>query len=629
MRDPRREARGAKHEMRAARSGLMVALAAAAIVTTTGQQQPPAQRAQGTVQAGVSAGLVDVVVRDRRGDVVKDLKQSEVQITEDGVPQAIASFAPVINGIVSTPGGATETAPAAAPIASRSVVGAAAAVEAGPTVTALVFDHLSPEGRTLAVLAAQGYLGSRAEAPGYIGVFGIDLAMSPFAPFTRNTRILKQSLDRMGQRSSTTLNSVEAREKAVKLEQAAGAAAATSAAAEASAGAGGSSVGTGTGDAMLAQMQANMIRGFDALDREQSGYSTVNGLFAIIEQMRRLPGRKSIVLFSEGIALPPAVRRQFDGVTDAANRANVSIYTMDAKGLRAESDQALIRDQVNAMGHGGAGILGGGKVGGGALSQSLEYNEDVLRQDPRNALGLLAKDTGGFAFDSTNNLRQGFDRIETDLRNYYLIGYSPTNEKYDGRFRTIDVKVTRPGVTVAARRGYFAVRDPGGAPVNSWEAAALGALESKPVPNAFPLRATALLFPERDRPGLVPVVVQFRTTPMSFTPAADGKTYGSDFAVLVRFIDGQNQVVKKVSGYYDTQGNIADVERAKAGEIIFYREPELPPGVYTMEAIVYDNPTGKASVRFTTVEVPKADASAMRMSTLVLIARAEKVPEKD
>ena len=606
--------------------GLWVLTAAA---LAAGQQPPPpAQRAQGTLQAGVSAVLVDVVVRDKRGDVVRDLKQSEVQITEDGVPQTIASFAPVLNGIVSAGGAAPEAAPPAA-LASRSVVGASAAVEAGPTVTALVFDHLSPEARTLAVLAAQGYLGSKAEAPGYIGIFGIDLAMSPFAPFTRNTRILKQGLDRMGQRATTTLNSVEAREKATKLEQAAGAAASTTAAAEASAGAGGSNVGTGTGDALLAQMQANMIRGFDALDREQSGYSTVNGLFAIIEQMRRLPGRKSVVLFSEGIALPPAVRRQFEGVTDAANRANVSIYTMDAKGLRAESEQALIRDQVNAMGHGGGGILGGGKVGGGALSQSLEYNEDVLRQDPRNALGLLAKDTGGFAFDSTNNLRQGFDRIESDLRNYYLIGYSPSNEKYDGKFRTIDVKVTRPGVTIAARRGYFAVRDPGGAPVNTWEAAALGALESKPVPNAFPIRATALSFPERDRPGLVPVVVQFKTAPMSFTPSADGKTYASDFAVLVRFLDAQNRVVKKVSGYYEGQGNIADVDRAKAGDVLFYREPELQPGVYTMETIVHDNPTGKASVRFTTVEVPNVDAAGMHMSTLVLIARAEKVPEKE
>ena len=607
---------------------LAIALSMAGASVLTAQQQP--QRVTGQVHAGVTAVLVDAVVRDKRGDVVRDLKQSEVQVTEDGVPQTVASFAAILDGVSVAPG---EAAPApaapAAPLGSRSIVGASAAIEAGPTVTALVFDHLTPEGRGLAVKASQSYLGSKTEAPGYVGIFGIDLAMSPFAPFTRNTRVLKAGLDKMGQRASTTLNSEEARQKATALEQQASATNDTTAAAEASAGAGGSNVGTGAGDAMLAQMQANMIRGFDALDRDQSGYSTVNGLFAIIEQMRRLPGRKSIILFSEGIALPPAVQRLFVGVIDAANRANVSIYTMDAAGLRAESDQAKIRDQVNAMGHGGGGILGGGKVGGGALTQSLENNEDVLRQDPRNGLLGLAHDTGGEAFDSTNGLRQGFERVESDLRNYYLIGYSPTNEKYDGQFRKIDVKVTRPGVTVAARRGYYAVRDPGGAPVNSWEAPALGSLEAKPVPNAFPLRAAAMLFPERDRPGLVPVVVDFKTAPLTFEPAADGKTYTSEFAVLVRFLDAQNQVVKKVSQHYEGRGPIAEIERAKQGEVLFYREPELQPGVYTMETVVFDSPTNRASVRFATVEVPKIDAAALRMSSLVLIARAEKLPEKD
>jgi len=604
-----------------------IAAAMTAIAPAVSGQQST-QRVQG-MQAGVSAVLVDVVVRDRRGDVVRDLKPGEVQITEDGVPQTIASFAPVLDGKVLPPDGAPAAAAPAEPLASRSVVGAAASVEAGPTVTALVFDHLTPEARKLAVGNAQRYIGSRTEAPGYVGIFGIDLAMSPFAPFTRNLQVLKQGLDRMAQRATSTLNSDEARDKATKLEQAAGSAAAATSAAEGAAGAGGSNVGTGAGDAMLAQMQANMIRGYDALDREQSGYSTVNGLFAIIEQMRRLPGRKSIVLFSEGIALPPAVQRQFLGVTDAANRANVSIYTMDAAGLRAESDQAKIRDQVNSMGNGGGGILGGGKVGGGALSQSLEYNEDVLRQDPRNGLGTLAKDTGGVAFDNTNNLRQGFDRVESDLRNYYLIGYSSTNEKFDGRFRAIDVKVSRPGVTVAARRGYFAVRDTGGAPITEFEAPALGALEAKPVPNAFPVRAAALLFPERERLGLVPVVADFKIAPLSFSPSGDGKTYLADFVVLVRFLDSQNQVVKKVSQHYEMNGPIADLERAKQGEVLFYKEPELAPGVYAMETIVYDTPSGKASVRFATVEVPKANAAALRMSSLVIVGRAEKVPQKD
>jgi VWFA-related protein len=478
-------------------------------------------------------------------------------------------------------------------------------------------------------VAAENYLGTKAQLSGYVGIFGIDLALSPIAPFTRDGKVLKAALDRMAQRATGNFSSQEAREKATALEQAADAAAATAASQEAAAGAGGNGVGTGAGAAMLAQMQANMIRGFDAMERDESGTSTVNGLYAIIEQMRRLPGRKSLVLFSEGIALPPAVQQRFIGVTDAANRANVSIYTMDAMGLRATSEQASIRDQVNHAGAGGGGILGGGKTGGGALSESLENNEDVLRQDARHGLMGLARDTGGASFDNTNNLRAGFERIDNDLHNYYLLGYSPTNEKFDGRFREIAVKVNRPGVTVSARRGYFGLRDPVSSPVSESEAAALGALESKPVPNAFPVRAGALLFPDAARPGLVPVVAYFKTAPLSFPDSGDGKTYASDFVVLVRFLDDKNAVVKQVSQHYEVKGALADASQAKQGDVVFYREPQLPPGTYTMETAVVDRPSGKASVRFNTVEVPKVDTGTLRASSLVLIGRAEKIPEKD
>jgi hypothetical protein len=303
---------------------------------------------------------------------------------------------------------------------------------------------------------------------------------------------------------------------------------------------------------------------------------------------------------------------------------------MDAAGLRALSEQAKIRDEVNESAKRGIETGYAGSAGSTSpLTDALEKNEDVLRQDPRTGLAGLAQDTGGLAFDSTNNLRQGFERIEDDLQNYYLLGYTPKNDTYDGRFRTIQVRVKRPGINVAARKGYFAVRDPGGAGVNAWEAPALGALEQKPVPNAFPFRAGALLFPERGRPGLVPVVVDVKTAPLTFQATPDGKSYASDFTVLARFLDQENQVIRQVSQHYEVRGPIAEMERAKQGEVLFYREPEIPAGVYTMETIVYDGPSGKASVRFASVEVPKHDEATLRMSSLVLVKRAEKIAESE
>src|SRR5439155_1973091 len=108
-----------------------------------------------------------------------------------------------------------------------------------------------------------------------------------------------------------------------------------------------------------------------------------------------------------------------------------------------------------------------------------------------------------------------------------------------------------------------------------------------------------------------------------------GKTYSSDFGIMVRFLDQQNRVVRKLSQHYEVNGPIENVARATQGEVLFYREPELPFGVYTMETVVYDTPSGKSSVRLSTVEVPKTDAGKLRMSSLMLVNRVEKLPEKD
>jgi VWFA-related protein len=605
------------------------AVAGVVIFPASAQQQPaPAQRAAGAVNAGVRAVLVDVIVRDKRGMPVRDLTLSDFELLEDGVPQKVASFTPVFDGVV--PAAPEAGAPAAA--SGKAAVGSPPPEAAGPTVTALVFDRLTPEAQRLAVQAAQRYFGSMEEAPSYFGVFGIDNSLASYAPFTRNVRVLRQALDKMTTRASSSFNNPEQREQRKKLEQAAaGASGGTAPAAGASGPGVSASMGSASAAEQLAAMQAKMLRDFEVMERDQQGYATTNGLFAIIAAMRNLPGRKSLVLFSEGMSIPPAVHRLFLGVIDSANRANVSIYTMDAGGLRGISTQAEARDQINEAAK--AGISTSYASSGGsntaALTKGLEDNEAVLRQDPRAGLGELAQDTGGLLFENTNNLRQGFDRIESDLRNYYLLGYTPTNDKYDGRFRTIEIRTKRSGVTIAARKGYFAVRDAGGTPISEWEALALAALEQKPVPNAFPLRAGALLFPERDRPGLSPILVDLKTAPLTFQPAEDGKTYTSDFAVLVRLLDGDNQIARKLSQHYEVKGPITEIDRAKQGEVIFYREPELASGVYTMETIVYDAPSGKSSVRFSTVEVPKPEPSKLRMSSLVLVKRGERVPEKD
>jgi VWFA-related protein len=612
--------------MKSCRVSVAAAVAVLVALGAPAETRQEPQRATGTIREGVRAVLVDVVVRDRRGQPVRDLTQSDFELIEDGVAQAIGSFAPMFERPAAEPAPATP---------QPAVIGAPSApmpqFTGGPGVTALVFDRLSPEARRRAAEAARSYLGAKEESADYVAVFGIDLSLAAFVPFTRNAVALRKALDAMVTSASAGYTSPEARQAIADATQAANTAAqnASNAIAGATGPGAAAAIGSAPADAILTRMQAEAVKGFQAMDRDQQGYATTNALFSIVTALGRIPGRKSVVVFSEGIAIPPAVHRFYLGVIDAANRANVSIYTMDAAGLRAESDRSRIRDAVNQQGKVGINTGYAADGAGGAYTRTLEGNEDNLRSDPAYGLNELASSTGGLFFNNTNNLKPAFERVESDQRNYYLLGYTPANTKFDGRFRKIEVRVKRENVAVAARKGYFAVRDPGGVPVNEWEAPALGALEQKPVGNAFPVRAGAMLFPERGRPGLVPVVVDLKTAPLTFQPTADGKNYTSDFTVLVRFVDSQNVVARKVSQHYEIRGPIDQIERAKQGDVIFYRDSELPSGLYTMETIVYDAPSGKSSVRFSTVEVPKHNENALRMSSLVLVKRTERVPEKD
>jgi len=162
-------------------------------------QQPPAQRAIGSANTNVTAVLVDVVVRDKHGAPVRDLQPSDMEILEDGTPQTIGSFTPIFEEL---PAGSATAAPAAAPAAP--VVAAAPKPTMGVPITALVFDRLTPDARHVAIEAAKTYLGDKKETANFIGVFGIDLSLKSYSPFTRNADELRKAISSIENRASTS-----------------------------------------------------------------------------------------------------------------------------------------------------------------------------------------------------------------------------------------------------------------------------------------------------------------------------------------------------------------------------------------------------------------------------------------
>jgi hypothetical protein len=138
-----------------------------------------------------------------------------------------------------------------------------------------------------------------------------------------------------------------------------------------------------------------------------------------------------------------------------------------------------------------------------------------------------------------------------------------------------------------------------------------------------------LSFPEPKRPGLTPIVVQVAESAITFREEKDKKRYAADVSVVARIKDANDKVVRKLSQRYELVGPIAQLESAKRSEIIFYREPELAPGLYTLEAVVYDAVAQKGSARFATIEVPRVDAGALQMSTLMIVRRSERLSAEE
>jgi len=375
--------------------------------------------------------------------------------------------------------------------------------------------------------------------------------------------------------------------------------------------------------------QLNMLRTFDALERDQQGFATTNGLLAIVNGLRAVPGRKTIVFFSEGLAIPANVQAKFRDVIASANRANVSIYTIDAAGLRVDSGLKEARDEiVQAARDRAAQEATGREPAVGSLTQRLERNEDLLRFNPESGLGQLAAETGGFLVSNTNDASRGFGRIAQDMRFYYLVSYSPSNPEFDGRFRNITVKLTRPGLRVQTRKGYFAVRPEAVLPVRAYEGPALAQLDRKPQPQAFPLHSAVLSFPEPGRLGLTPVYVELPGGAVAWAPER-GSGFNARFSVVVRIKDDHGREADRVSQDYVLSAPADKIEAARRGNVLFYREANVPPGRYTAEAVAYDVNSQAASVRVSTFDVPKADEEHARVSSLVLVNRAEKLEEAE
>jgi VWFA-related protein len=616
---------------------LVATAGAAAGVGLRAQQAPGAGFATST-----TAVVVDVVVRDGKGNPVLDLKPSDFELLEDDVRQRITSVQLIAPGRPAAAAGrAAGTGPGdPAPPATRPEADASApgdAGDAGPTIIALAFHRLSPDARVLAHRAARSYVEGAIAPNDFAGVFLVDTGLETLQTFTTDRQKLAAAVEKVARTQTTTVTRNQPM-----------AAVFGDASPDVSPTAGAESGGRPLNESgfqprkplsqlseaeraarSLQDMAERLENTFEEMMRDRNGHAETAALTALASSLGSLPGRKTVVFFSEGLSVPAAVEAKFRAVIETANRSNVSFYTVDAKGLKVHSEQA-------ATARGIAAIRGVGdddplQVAENekrrARTTDLERNEFLLRKDPAAALTMLANETGGFLIDNTNDLASAFARIDADRRFHYLLTYAPKNTAQDGTFRRISVKVKRRGADVRARSGYVAVPALGAIPVLRFETNALAALAASPRPTQIRMQAAAFEFPEADGRARVALFVTLPASGVAYFVDDRQTAYQTHFTILARVLDDAGNTLRKGSQPYRTTGPAKDVHVARQGAILFYRQPTLDPGRYTVEYALYDELSGQAGTGALPVEVARREPGGLAMSSLVLVERAEAVPE--
>lgn len=530
--------------------------------------------------AWVVLSLVMPALPSLAGDTpVFGSRPDEVEIFEDGVRQLAIEFRSV-----------TPAAPAPASPSRRI------------NLVALVFDQLSVDGRWLAWRAAQAFLDAHADPEAYVAVFRIDGRLKLAQGFTRDTEALERSLE------GAALGGAPA--FASRLTAMGGALGASPDAGDHlqrgyDAGelrpahyAGDPDEGTpmdGDGPLAAQRIIANatldILRTAEDVERTQRGNWSLDGFLSVVHGHRALPGRKTLAHFSEGLHVPPWLDGSFRSLVSEANRARVSIYGVDVRGLGAASPMSEAREMLEqAVGVSESQRLSGSSWHGVTREQAREFEtvEDTLRVNTRGNLDDLARATGGFLMADSNDMKRGMQRLDEDLRYYYEVGYAPSDRRLDGAFRSIAVKVKRAGVSVQSRSGYFAIPHRVGEPVYGFASPLLVALASRKPPRNLEHRVEVFRF-DAERAivqHVLAVAVPLARVSFNRDPRAGRYTGRVSILALVRGADGD--IVEKLSQNYVLEGPLGDLETTRRLRITFTRPFAVRPGAYAVDTAVRD-----------------------------------------
>lgn len=559
------------------------------------EQQPPARQSEDeTVKITTNLVQVDAVITDKDGNPVTDLKSEELEIREDDKPQKITNLS-YVELESSGPARPTETArpidknaPPLPPIRLRP--------DQVHRTIALVVDDLglSFESAHSVRLALKKFLDQQMRPDDLVAIIRTGGGIGALQQFTSDKRQLYAAVEKVKWNPT---------------------------------GRGGVAAFAPIGNDPLNPSEAN-AGSEDNVDAPKGGtveefreelfaVGTLGALNYIVRGLRQLPGRKSIVLISDGFKIfnrsdqanSTRVLDALRHLTDLSNRAAVVIYTMDARGLPSLGFSAA--DSTSGM-----------------SIQQVEQSLSTRRSDffeSQNGLNYLALQTGGLAIRSTNDLNGGIKRVMEDQRGYYLVGYRPDESTFDQvsgrrRFHRLSLKVTRPGkFNVRMRNGFYGITDEEVKPAQPGSSQQMISALTSPFGSAgVQLRLTSLFANDLKLGSIMQSIIHIKGRDLTFTDEADGWHKGV-FDILAITFGDNGMVVDQIGRTHTVRVRGKAYERVLSDGFTYtITVPVKKAGAYQLRAALRDVASARVGSASQFIEVPNLKKNRLTLSGILV-----------
>ena len=604
---------------------LILLTAFSLLTSAVGRQQPPAPAPQTAptketkqqqknpdevVRISVTLVQVDVAATDKKGRAITDLKPEEFEIYEDGRRQQITNFSHVSSGSAET----SQPSPGAVrPKEKQPVAPPPARLRPNQVrrTIALVVDDLTLtlESTPYVKQALKKFVDEQMQPGDLVAIIRTGAGMGALQMFTADKRILYAAIERVRwSPSSSTLYSFAPITTNLadlnRLSPAGGKLRSTS-------------------DDPLSAIPEKASSEMDKFRQEVFSVGTLGALQFVVRALRDLPGRKSVVLFSEGLRIYNRegnifrIRDALRNLTELANRSSTVIYTIDARGVQPLTITAAddLSGDLPGRGDDQTGWLFEGRAYSAARADDFIQSQDGLNH--------LAQQTGGFFIKNTNDLNGGVRRVMNDQESYYLIGFVPEASTFKGGkergFHNLTVKVTRPDVRIRTRSGFFGITDEEAKPLGkTFKQTLLAALTSPFNSGDIGMRLTSMLGFDPQQGAFVSSLLHVDANDLTFAQEANGQRKASFEIAAFTFGDNGRMVDQNVRRYEVRMTEREYQHTLKAGVLYRVNLQIKKPGAYQLRTAVRDTSSLKVGSANQFIEVPDLKKSRLALSGIVV-----------